>query len=79
MPDDSSSLVTVARFDRLHEAQLAQTRLADADIPCMLSNPDMTGMTSMFDAEHSGVKVMVPADRAEEAQTILDDEPEAED
>ncbi len=74
MPDDSSAddLVPVARFDRLHAAQLAQTRLADADIPCMLSNPDMTGLSSMFDAEHSGVKVMVPAHRAEEARAVLD-------
>jgi len=69
---DDAPLVTVARFDRLHEAQLAKAQLKDADIPCMLSPPDTTGLTSMFTAKHSGVKVMVPADRAEEARAVLD-------
>lgn len=72
MPDDSASLITIARFNRLHEAQLAQARLDDAGIRCMLSNPNMTGLASMFDAERGGIKIMVPADDAEEARAVLD-------
>jgi hypothetical protein len=71
MPNDAP-LVTVARFDRLHEAQLAQTQLDDADIPCMVTNADATGLSSMFDAERSRVQVKVPADRADEARAVLD-------
>jgi hypothetical protein len=71
MSDDSTSLVTVARFDRLHAAQLAQTQLDDAGIPCMLMNADATGLSSMFDAERSRVQVKVPADRADEARAVL--------
>jgi hypothetical protein len=68
---DDAPLVTIARFDRLHEAQLAQTQLEDADISCMLSPPDATGLTSMFTAKHSGVKLKVTADRADEARAVL--------
>lgn len=69
---DDAPLVTVARFDRLHEAQLAKAQLDDADIPCMLTNADATGLSSMFDAERSRVQLKVPADRADEARAVLD-------
>ena len=72
MSDDAASLVTIARFSRLHEAQLAKTRLEDAGIPCMLSPPDATGLTSMFDAEHSGIQLKVAAENAEDARATLD-------
>jgi len=68
---DDAPLVTVARFDRLHEAQLAKTQLDDAGIPSMVTNADLTGLTSMFDAEHSGVQVKVPANQADEARAVL--------
>lgn len=70
--DDPSQLAIVARFNRLHEAQLARAQLEDAGIACMLVNPGMTGMTSIFDAEHSGVKLKVAADDADEARAVLD-------
>ncbi len=70
MPDNAP-LVTVARFDRVHDAQLAKTQLDDAGIPCMLTNADATGLSSMFDAERSRVQVKVPADRADEARAVL--------
>jgi hypothetical protein len=37
----------------------------------MLSPPDATGLTSMFTAKHSGVKLKVTADRADEARAVL--------
>lgn len=72
MPDDSTSLVTVARFDRLHEAQLAKARLDSAGINSMISNPDMSGLSGMFDAENNQIRVMVSEDDAEEARAVLD-------
>lgn len=71
MSDDAVSLVTVARFDQLHNAQLAKAQLEDAGIACMLSPPDATGLTSMFDAEHSGVKLKVTADDEADARALL--------
>ncbi len=65
-------LVTVARYDTRGDAQLAKTRLDDAGIPCMLSNTEHSGLGMMFDASRSGVQVKVPAERADEARTLLD-------
>lgn len=65
-------LVTVARYDSQGDARLAQTRLEDAGIPCMLTNTDQSGLTPMFDATEGGVQVKVTASRADEARTILD-------
>jgi len=68
---DDAPLVTVARFDRLHEAQLAQTQLDDAGIPCMVTNADATGLSSMFDAERSRIQLKVSAPKADEARAVL--------
>jgi hypothetical protein len=65
------SLVTVARYDALGDAQLAQTQLEDAGIPSMLANADQSGLAPMFDAAEGGVQVKVAADRAEEARDVL--------
>lgn len=65
-------LVTVARYDRRGEAQLAKTQLEAADIPCMLANEDQSGLSTMFDGTQGGVHVKVPAPRAEEAQAVLE-------
>lgn len=70
MPD--APLVTVARYDTQGDAHLAKTQLEDAGIPCMLSNAEQAGLPMMYDAGRSGVQVKVPADRAEEATTILE-------
>lgn len=59
------------RFDCPHDARLANAQLEDADIPCMLSPPDATGLTSMFTAKHSGVQVKVTANRAGDARAVL--------
>ena len=72
MPQDDR-LVTVARYDARGDAELARTRLEDAGIPCMLANAEQSGLAMMFDASRSGVQVKVAADRADEAQALLDD------
>lgn len=69
---DPSRLVTVARFDRLHEAHLARMRLDDAGIPCTLTHEDMAGLPTAFDPEHGRAKLRVPADRADAARAVLD-------
>ena len=66
-----TSLVTVARYDMQGGAQLAKTRLEDADIPCMLANADQSGLSTMFDATEGGVQVKVPADKADAARAVL--------
>jgi hypothetical protein len=71
MPDNDP-LVTVARYDRQGEAQLAKTQLEAADIPCMLANADQSGLTTMFEGTRGGVHVKVSAKRAEEARAVLD-------
>lgn len=70
MPNDAR-LVTVARYDAAGEAQLAKTQLEDAGISCMLANADQSGLAPMFDATEGGVQVKVPADRLNEARTVL--------
>lgn len=70
MPNDDR-LITVARYDTAGDAQLAKTQLEDADIPCMLSNEDQSGLTTLFEATKGGVQVKVPEDRAEEARDVL--------
>lgn len=69
MPDDR--LTTVARYDSAGDARLAKTRLEDAGISCMLANQGQSGLAPMFDATEGGVQVKVPADRADEARTLL--------
>lgn len=73
MPTDDR-LVTVARYDTRGDAELARTRLDDADIPCMIANADQSGLPMMFDASRSKVQVKVAADRADEARTLLAEE-----
>jgi hypothetical protein len=70
VPEDDR-LVTVARYDAQGDAQLARAQLEDAGIPCMLANATQSGLAPMFDATEGGVQVKVPADRAEEARTLL--------
>ena len=67
-------LVTVARYDEEGDAQLARAQLEDTGIPCMLANAEQSGLAMMFDPSRSGVQVKVPADRAEEARALLDEE-----
>jgi len=64
-------LVTVARYDTEGDAQLAKAQLDDAGIPCMLANAEQAGLAMMFDSSRSGVQIKVPADREEEARTLL--------
>lgn len=73
MTDDSSrSLSTVARYDSVGDARLAKTQLESAGIPCMIANEDQSGLSTMFDPTEGGVQLKVPADRAEEAQELLE-------
>ena len=68
----SDRLVTIARYDTRGEAELAKAQFDDAGIPCMLANAEQAGLAMLFDSSRSGVQVKVPADRAEEAQTLLE-------
>lgn len=70
--DSADALVTVARYDSRGDAQLAQTQLDDAGIPCMLANADQAGLAPMFDAAEGGVQIKVTAGRADEARDVLD-------
>ncbi|MFB6272778.1 MAG: putative signal transducing protein [Salinibacter sp.] len=45
--------------------------MEDAGISCMLANADQSGLAPMFDATEGGVQVKVPADRLNEARTVL--------
>jgi len=69
MPNDR--LVTVARYDSEGDAQLVKAQLENADIRCMLANAEQAGLAMMFDASSNGVQVKVPADRADEARSLL--------
>lgn len=71
MPNDTSRLTTVARFDRLSAAQLAKTQLDDAGIPSVVTNADLTGLSSLFDAERSRIQLKVAADQADAARAVL--------
>jgi len=70
-------LITIARYERRGDAELARTRLEDAGIPCMLANAEQSGLAMMFDASRSGVQVKVAADRADDARALLDDAADA--
>jgi hypothetical protein len=70
----SDRLVTVARYDSQGDARLAQTRLEDAGIACMVANADQAGLAMLFDPSRGGVQVKVPADRADAARALLDAE-----
>lgn len=71
MPVPEDRLVTIARYDAQGDAQLAQTQLEDAGIPCMLANATQSGLVPMFDATEGGVQVKVTSDRADEARDVL--------
>jgi len=71
MPENNR-LVTVARYDSEGDAQLARAQLEDAGIRCMLANAEQAGLAMLFDADHSGVQVKVPADRADAARAVLE-------
>jgi len=68
----SDALVTVARYATQGDARLAKTQLEAADIPCLLANEEQAGLAPMFDASRGGAQLKVPADRADEAQAVLD-------
>lgn len=73
MADDSSRLITVARFDVSFEAYLAKAQLDDACIPCVLAHESMAGLPMVFDSERGGVKLKVPESHADEARAVLRD------
>jgi hypothetical protein len=68
----SDRLVTIARYDAEGDARLVKTQLENAGIPCMLANVGQSGLAPMFDATEGGVQVKVTADRANEAQALLE-------
>lgn len=72
--ESSDALVIVARYDSQGDAHLAKAQLDDAGIPCMLANEDLAGLSMFFDPSRSGVQVKVPADRADEARSVLAEE-----
>lgn len=65
-------LVTISRYDRPYQAHLAVALLADADIPAHVVGEPSHSLSSIFSSRSSGVQLQVPADRVEEAKTILE-------
>jgi len=69
---DSAALVPVAAFTSVHEAALAQSVLDAAGIDAVLDNEHVISMDWALSNAVGGVKVLVSADRLEEARQILE-------
>jgi hypothetical protein len=73
-PEDSSSgedLVKVETFWRPFEARVAHAMLEDAGIPAFLENILTIEADILLREATGGIRLMVPASRAEEARQLL--------
>ncbi len=70
--DDAGGVAVVARFPGAWEAELAMRYLEDEGIPAWLDVP-----TVEDPARRQGIRVLVPADRADEARAVLAEVEEA--
>src|SRR6478736_3103835 len=65
---DPGPWVTIATFWQSVEAHFARLKIEDADIPCMLVDENMA---MQYTIAVGGIKLRVPAAKAEEAQKVL--------
>lgn len=66
-----TKLVHIATFSDTISAHLLRTKLESEGIPCFLNNEHITNLLPhYFNIIGSGVQVLVPADKIEEAQDI---------
>ena len=66
-PNPEEDLVTVETYLSIYEADLGRTLLQSADIPAFLDNELSSGMTGA-----GGLRLMVPAKFAKQAEEILE-------
>jgi hypothetical protein len=70
---NSDATLTVARtFTNVHEAHLAKSVLEAAGIDVELADEHVVAMNWTYSNAVGGVKALVPADRLDEAQALLD-------
>jgi hypothetical protein len=70
---DNAAELTVARtFTNVHDALLAKSVIEAAGIDVALADEHLVSMNWMYSTAVGGVKALVPADRLEEAQSLLD-------
>src|SRR5579871_6038314 len=67
----SSRLITVVAYDNLPEAEWAQSRLAQADIPSSLTNGYLVSWFWQFREAVGGIKLQVPERDVEKAVDLL--------
>lgn len=65
-------LVVVAAFTSVHEAHLARSVLEAAGIETTIADEHLVSMTWTYSNAVGGVKVLVQADRLEEAKSLLE-------
>lgn len=65
-----SSLITIASFTSVHQAQFVESVLDAAQIPAVLDNEHIVSMNWTY-SNAVGVKVLVESIRADEARLIL--------
>jgi ribosomal protein L37E len=64
--------VVAAAFTSVHEAHLAMSVLEAAGIETSIADEHLVSMTWTYSNAVGGVKVLVPADRLEEARSLLE-------
>jgi hypothetical protein len=69
---DEPGLVVAAAFTSVHEAHLAMSVLDAAGIEARTADEHLVSMTWTYSNAVGGVKVLVPADRLEEARSLLE-------
>ena len=67
-----NDLVVIRRFSTVPEARVAQSVIDAAGIPCDLADDNIIAADWLYSNLVGGVKLRVPADRAEEAVVLLD-------
>jgi len=69
---NSTELVVIRRFSTVPEARVAQSVVDAAGIPSDLADDNIIAADWLYSNLVGGVKLRVPADRAEEAVVLLD-------
>ncbi len=68
----TTELVEVAEYDLLPEAEVARLALAGQGIPAFLRGGELVSMEWLYANAVGNIRLMVPADRAEEALALLE-------
>jgi len=71
-------LETIARFSNLAQAEVARSVLETAEIPARIRDTQIASLHWLLVPALGGVRLEVPADRAEEARRLLDEAPATE-